>query len=243
MGVKVKQGIFHAVGVGPGEPELITLKAARILAAADAIFAPAGAQGGLGIAHAIVEPLGIDPAKFRDVVLSMSRDREQAAKAYQAAAKEIASELEEGRSVAWINEGDPLFYGTSMYLIEELRRLAPEVAINVIPGVTSIQASAARAGMELARWDDSVCVIPASHGLARLNEYADEFSTVCLLKVSAVFDELLDRLKSIVGPIRVVYVERVGMAGERVVTDLESLRGQKIPYFSLVLIHRHKETR
>ncbi|GAC1345540.1 MAG: precorrin-2 C(20)-methyltransferase [Isosphaeraceae bacterium] len=243
MGVKVKRGTFHAVGVGPGDPELITLKAARILAEADAIFAPAGAQGGSGIARAIVEPLGIDLEKFRDVFLPMSRDREQVAKAYRAAAEEIARELEGGRHIAWINEGDPLFYGTSIYLIEELHRIAPEIPVHVIPGVTSIQASAARLGMELARWDDSVCVIPASHGLDRLVKYADEFSTVCLLKVSAVFDELLDRLKPISASIRTVYVERVGMAGERVVTDLESLRGQTIPYFSLVLIHRHKETR
>jgi precorrin-2/cobalt-factor-2 C20-methyltransferase len=238
MAANAGLGVFYAVGVGPGDPELITLKAARILAEADVIFAPTCAGGRLGIAIEIVAPLGLPAAKFREVALPMSRDRDAVGGAYQAAVAEIACELEGGRIVAWVTAGDPLFYGTSLYVLEELRRFMPAVRMEVVPGVTSMSAAAARAGLDLARLDDGLLVIPAAYGLERLPKSLDEFSTICLLKVNSVFDSLLDRLRSIPQPFHAVYVERVGMPGERVVTDLDSLRGQKLPYFSMVLLRR-----
>lgn len=235
------RGTFYAVGVGPGDWELITFKAARILAEADAVFAPTGARGERGIARRIVEPLGLKAEKFRDVTLPMGRDRSAVAEIYRTAAREIVGELRAGRKIAWMTEGDPLFYGTSIRAIEAISELDPLIRVEVVPGVTSIQASAARVGIELARWDESVAVIPASHGLENLSRALEIFSTVCLLKVGAVFDELLDRLKKVEGRYRAVYVERVGMPNERVATDLESLRGRPIPYFSLILLRRAGE--
>src|SRR6516165_3807231 len=105
-------GIFYGVGVGPGDPELITRKAERVLAAVDWIFVPAGARGGAGFARRIVEPLGLAPEKFRPVSLCRSRDRGADREAYRCAAEEIVTELRRGKSVAWITEGDPLFYST-----------------------------------------------------------------------------------------------------------------------------------
>lgn len=238
MAANAGLGVFYAVGVGPGDPELITLKAARILAEVDVIFAPSCAGGRTGIAAEIVAPLGLQASKFRAVALPMSRDRDAVGGVYQAAVLEIARELECGRTVAWVTAGDPLFYGTSLHVLEELHRFAPAVRIEVVPGVTSMCAAAARAGLELARLDDSLLVIPAAYGLDRLPESLDEFATICLLKVNSVFDSLLDRLRSISQPFHAVYVERVGMPGERVVTDLDSLRGQTLPYFSMVLLRR-----
>ena len=104
-----------------------------------------------------------------------------------------------------------------------------------------MSAAAARVGLELARLDGRLLVIPAAYGLDRLPTTLDEFATVCLLKVNTVFDRLLDRLRSIPRPFHAVYVERVGMPGERVVTDLDSLRGQKLPYFSMVLLRRRPD--
>jgi precorrin-2/cobalt-factor-2 C20-methyltransferase len=230
-------GNFYGVGVGPGDPELITRKAERVLAAVDWIFLPAGARGGSGFARRIVEPLGLPPGKFRPVRLCMSRDRGADQQAYHSAAGEIVTELRRGKSAAWITEGDPLFYSTFLHLYAEMRRF-PEVKIEIVPGVTSTSAAAARAGVPVARLDEKVAVVPAAYGVERLPALLDEFATVFLLKVNSVFDRLLGALASLPRPVQTVYVERVGTPAERVIEDLGSLRGQELPYFSLVILRK-----
>jgi precorrin-2/cobalt-factor-2 C20-methyltransferase len=227
-------GTFFAVGVGPGDPELMTRKAERVLAAVDWIFLPA-ARGGTGFARRIVEPLGLPAAKFRPVALCMSRDRGADREAYRRAAEEIVAELRRGGSAAWITEGDPLFYSTFLHLYQELRRF-PDVRVEIVPGVTSANAAAARAGVPVARLDEKVAVVPAAYGVERLPSLLDEFATVFLLKVNGVFGRLLDALAALPRPVRAVFVEQVGTPAERVVENLESLRGQELPYFSLVIL-------
>ncbi len=231
--------MFYGVGVGPGDPELITRKAERVLAAVDWIFLPAGARGGEGFARRIIEPLGLPAARFRPVNLCMSRDRGGDADRYRRAAAEIVAELRRGKSVAWITEGDPLFYSTFLHLHEELCRV-PGLRIEIIPGVTSPCAAAARAGVPVSRLDEKVAVVPAAYGLERLPTLLDEFATVFLLKVNAVFGQLLEVLAALPRPVRAVYVEQVGTPAERVVEDLECLRDRELPYFSLVILRRRE---
>lgn len=234
-------GTFWGVGVGPGDPELMTLKAARILAEVDWIFCPAESGQGVSFAARIVAPLGLATEKFRPVSLCMSRQRGAAQQAYRCAAEAIVTELRQGRSAAWITEGDPLFYSTFPYIAEEVRRLCPEAAINIVPGVSSVQAAAARAAVPLARLEEAMAVLPAAYGLERLPMLLDSCATVALLKVHSVFDSLLDRLADMPKGIQAFYLEKGGTAEERVTNDLHSLRGQKLPYFSLVLLRRKDE--
>jgi precorrin-2/cobalt-factor-2 C20-methyltransferase len=228
-------GTFYGVGVGPGDPELITRKAERVLAAVDWIFLPSETKDGASFVRRIVEPLCLPDNKFRPVSLCMSRDRSVDGNAYRHAAGEIAVELRRGKSAAWITQGDPLFYSTFVHLYEELRRY-PELHIEIVPGVTSTSAAAARAGIAVARLDERVAVVPAAYGLARLPDLLDEFATVFLVKVHGVIDELLAALATVKLPVRAIYLEQVGTPAESLVTDLESLRGRKLPYFSLVIL-------
>jgi precorrin-2/cobalt-factor-2 C20-methyltransferase len=229
-------GTFYGVGVGPGDPELLTLKAARVLAEVDRIFHPSPSGHG-GLAARIVAPLGLPAARFRPVRLCMSRDRSEVESAYAAAAREIVGELRAGRSAAWITEGDPLFYSTFLHVYGELRKF-PGVRVEIVPGVTSPQAAAARAGVPVARLDERVAIVPAASGLDRLPALLEEFATVFLLKVHSVFDQLLDRLARLPRAPRALYLEKVGTPEERVVLDLFSLRGQALPYFSLVILQQ-----
>lgn len=228
-------GTFYGVGVGPGDPELITRKAERVLREVDWVFLPAGAKTG-SFVRRIVKPLGLPEEKFRPVSLCMSRDRTHDRQAYARAAGEIAHELRRGKSAAWVTEGDPLFYSTFLHVSEELRRGYPGVRTEIVPGVTSAGAAAARAGVAVARLDERVVIVPAAYGLGRLAGLLGEFATVFLLKVHAVFDQLLEALATLPGPVNAVYLEKVGTPEERVVTDLESLRGRELPYFSLVIL-------
>jgi precorrin-2/cobalt-factor-2 C20-methyltransferase len=229
-------GIVYGVGVGPGDPELITRKAERVLRAVDWIFLPAGGRGG-GFARRIIEPLGLPAEKFRPVSLCMSRDRSADGNAYTRAAAEIVAELRGGKSAAWVTEGDPLFYSTFVHLHEALGRY-PEVRVEIVPGVPSTFAAAARAGLPVASLDERVAVVPAAYGIERLGSLLEEYATVFLLKVHGSIDRLLAELASVPGRVRAVYLEQVGTPAERVVIDLESLRGQELSYFSLVILRR-----
>jgi precorrin-2/cobalt-factor-2 C20-methyltransferase len=230
-------GTFYGVGVGPGDPELLTRKAVRILESVDWIYHPVSARTGTSIARGIVAPLQLAEEKFRPVPLRMSRERAADLAVYHRAAEELLAELRQGRSVAWITEGDPLFYSTFLYVYEEVRR-HPEIPVQVVPGVTSLQAAAARAGVPLAQLGERLAVLPALAGVEALPELLEQFATVCLLKVSSMLEPLLDRLGALPFPVQTFYLERLGMPGERVTSDLASLRGQELPYFSLVLVRR-----
>ncbi|MGQ4808430.1 Precorrin-2 C(20)-methyltransferase [Candidatus Entotheonellaceae bacterium PAL068K] len=231
-------GTFYGVGVGPGDPELLTCKAVRILNQVDRILYPAEARGGPSFCQRITLPLGLPEAKCQVVYLGMSRHRSDNLRTYETAVDDIVSELRQGKSVAWMTQGDPLFYSTFIHLYEEMRRRFPEVRIEVVPAVTSPSAAAALAGVPVARLDEKVAVLPAMYGLEGLTARLDEFATVFLMKVSSVFDQLLDALRATPYPVQAVYVERVGTPEERLVTDLETLRSQKLPYFSLVILRK-----
>ncbi len=240
---KTMIGTLYGVGVGPGDPELLTQKAVRILGEVDWIFHPYDNPDGSSFSKRIVAPLGLPDAKFRSIHLTMSRNRSQDLQTYDMAADAIFKELRDGKSVAWITQGDPFFYSTFMYLYEQMRRRYPEVPIEVIPGVTSPSAASARAGVPISHLDEKVAVLPATYGLGALPALLDEFATVFLMKVNRVFDPLLEVLAGLPTPVQAIYMEKVGTAEERIVTDIETLKGQKLPYFSLVLLRRHPEGR
>ncbi|ETW98653.1 MAG: hypothetical protein ETSY1_17925 [Candidatus Entotheonella factor] len=236
-------GTFYGVGVGPGDPELLTQKAVRVLGEVDWIFHPYDNPDGTSFSKRIIAPLGLPDSKFKSVHLTMSRDRSKDRQTYDVAADAIFSELRQGRSVAWITQGDPFFYSTFMYLYEQMRKRYPEVSIEVIPGVTSPSAASARAGVPISRLHEKVAVLPATYGLEALPGLLDEFATVFLMKVNRVFDQLLEILAGLPTPVQAIYMEKVGTAEERIVTDLETLKGENLPYFSLVLLRRHSDER
>jgi precorrin-2/cobalt-factor-2 C20-methyltransferase len=154
----------------------------------------------------------------------------------------MARELHQGKSVAWVTQGDPLFYSTFIHLYLEMRRRFPDVPITIVPGVTSPHAAAAAAGVPVSLLDEKVAVVPAVYGLDHLPGLLDDFATVFLMKINTVFDQLLETLAALPHHVHTVYAEQVGTPAERLVTDLHSLRGQKLSYFSLVILRQDKST-
>jgi precorrin-2/cobalt-factor-2 C20-methyltransferase len=235
-------GTFYGVGLGPGDPELLTRKAVRVLSEVDWIFYPSELKSGTSFSWRIIAPLGLAAEKFRQVAMGMSQDRAADLQTYETAVDAIVGELRQGKSVAWITQGDPLFYSTFINLYTEMRCRFPDVPIEIVPGVTSAHAAAAMAGVPVSRLEEKVAIVPAVYGLGALPSLLEEFATVFLMKVNAVFDQLLETLATVSYPVQAVYVEKVGTAEERLVTDLESLRGQKLSYFSLVILRPDRRT-
>ena len=208
----------------------------RILNEVDQIYIPAESARQTSFAGAILAALDLPADKLRHVPLCMERGANVNQERYRQAAQEIARELERGKNIAWATEGDPLFYSTFLRLWRKLRELVSPTDIEIVPGISSIQAGAARAGVPVALRDEKVAIVPATYGIDRLPELAREFATIFLLKVHLVFDELVTKLEKAGIAKEAWYLENIGTPSERVVTDLASLRGQKLPYFSMVIL-------
>lgn len=238
-----------AVGLGPGDPELITLKGLRAIEAADVFFVPRSRDGETSLALRIARPW-IDPERQQvvELALPMTTDADQLVPAWQAAADRIAASLaararEDQRETAqgvYLLLGDPLLYGTFTYIWHELTTRYPQVAITIIPGITSFAAAAARAQCVLSTMSDRVTIVPANHetDAAHLRRLLRDADTLILMKVGSVMPQVLTALEELDLLDNTIYAERVGMPEELIMRDVRTLRGQRRPYLSLLIVRR-----
>ena len=226
-------GAVWGLGVGPGDPELLTLKALRLLRAADLVVYPATAAGE-SLTREIVAP-------------HLDRDREEMAvrtpiaaarfpprTVYDRAADAIAARAAAGDRVAVLCEGDPFLYGSFMYLFA---RLSERARVEVVPGVSSLTACAARLGAPLAARNDVLSVIPAGLDDADLARRLDSADAAAIVKVGRHFARLRRVLAAQGLADRARYVERATMPNERS-APLAAVDPATVPYFSMVLVHK-----
>ena len=230
---------LYAVGVGPGDPELLTRKAERILRSVPVICAPTGAADAGSVALAIVEPF-VDRSRQEVLtrVFPMRKDEAELLPFWEETAAEVAQRVRAGQDVAFITIGDPLLYSTFLYLYRIFRDQYPEIRIEIVPGITSVGAAAAAAGVPLGISADRLAILPATYEEAQLRQTLLDFDTVVLMKVSRIFDRVYRLLKELGLERSGVFVRRVGSSEEEVVTDLASLVGRKLDYLSLLIVRK-----
>ncbi|BBA71395.1 precorrin-2 C(20)-methyltransferase [Geobacter sulfurreducens] len=230
---------IYAVGVGPGDPELLTRKAERIIRSADVICAPTGAADAASYALSIVEDL-IDPSRQEvlPLVFPMRKDQEGLDAFWEEAAAQVAERVRHGRDVAFITIGDPFLYSTFLYLYRIFRERYPELSVEIVPGISSITAAAAAAGVPLGMAAERIAILPTTYEDAELRETLARYDTVVLMKVNRVFDRVYALLKELGLERSGVFVRRVGSADEEVVFDLERLVGEKLDYLSLLIVRK-----
>lgn len=223
-------GTLYGIGVGPGDPELLTLKALRLIEQAEVVAYPC-LPGAESFARSVVA--AVIPAEAREIAIEvpMTPAREPAQAAYDAGAARIAAELDAGRDVVCLCEGDPLFYGSFMYLHA---RLAPRFEVVVVPGVTSLTACAAAAGRPLVARNEALTVLPAPMDDEALRRRLEAAETVAIMKVGRHLPRLRALLarEGLAG--KAVYVERATLGAERVMPLAEA--PEEAPYFSMVLV-------
>ncbi|PCJ82883.1 MAG: precorrin-2 C(20)-methyltransferase [Hyphomicrobiales bacterium] len=225
-------GILYGLGVGPGDPELITLKAARILTQAKIVAYPAP-DSGVSFARAIAAAHIADDAIELPIVVPMRPDKFPH-DVYARAAKQIAAHLREGQNVAVLCEGDPFFYGSFMYLYD---LLSGEFPCEVVPGVSSLTACAAVAGRPLAGRNSMLSVIPGPLENAVIGAQLRACDAAAIMKVGRHFA----RLRALIieeGLLdAAVYVERATLA-QQIVKPLADVSEDSAPYFSMILIDK-----
>jgi precorrin-2/cobalt-factor-2 C20-methyltransferase len=231
--------VVYAVGVGPGDPELLTRKAERILREVDVICAPTGAAEAGSYALSIVEGF-IDRSRQEVLVqvFPMVKDQQGLDPFWEEAADQVAQRIAEGKNVAFITIGDPFLYSTYLYIHRIFRSKYPQIAIEVVPGVSSILAASAAAGIPLGLGGERIAILPAVYEHDELKRTLEEFDTVVLMKVSRVFDKVYQVLKELGREKGGVFVRRVGSGEEEVHFDLEALLGKKLDYLSMLIVRK-----
>ena len=234
----INLGTLYGIGVGPGDPEWITVKAARILGACRHIAAPRARIAADSVALDIARTYLRLDAVVCELVFPMTSDQAVLSASWHEAAGAVHKILATGEDCAFITLGDPLLYSTYISLLRAIRELDPAVSVVTVPGVTAFSAAAALASFPVGQGKQPVTIVPASDDLALLTEALDRGGTVVLMKVGRRLETVLDVLESRGLLDHAVFVAHAGMANQRVETDLRSLRGlpEEAGYLSLLLI-------
>ena len=230
-------GTLYGLGIGPGDPELITLKARDILARVPVIAYPAP-EGGESLVRAIAAPHV--PAGRDEIAIAtpMTIDRFPAREVYDRYAAILAGHLAAGRDVAVLCEGDPFFYGSFMYLFERLAGAHPAV---VVPGVSSLAAVAAAAEVPLVSRNEVLCVLPAPMSEAELEARLARAEAAAIVKVGRHLAKVRRVLRRLGLDASATYVERASMTNERIVPLVDVADATQAPYFSMILVRRPRE--
>lgn len=189
-----KYGTLYGVGVGPGDPELLTLKAARVLRQVDRIYAARSTKKTASTALSIITPHIGDPSKVVCLGFPMTKDRKALEKAWQDNARLVLEHLKSGRDAAVITLGDPMTYSTFGYLMRTILDMEPETPIEVVPGVTSFQAAAATSRTVLAEGEESLAVVSGALGKANIAALGAAADTLVVLKAYKRFGEIKEGL-------------------------------------------------
>jgi precorrin-3B C17-methyltransferase len=233
---------LYAIGVGPGSPDLLTVRAVEILRKVPVIFSPLSAMGTTSRALEVVTPY-LDRSRQRLVELAfpMQKEQEELESEWEEAVREIVTNLGPQEEGAFITIGDVSLYSTFYYVQRILTARHPEVKLELVPGIPSFSAVAALLQIPYGIADDRIAILPATFERERLARAIQEHDTVILMKVNRVLDQVIDLLETRGLLDKAVFITKCGMPDQEVVYDLRSLRGSSPSYFSLILVNKSAE--
>jgi len=235
----MRPGTLYTIGLGPGDPELVTVKAARLLGAAR-VIAYFAKRGRTGHARTIAGPHlapGVEELRFEypftiEVAVEDPRYRAEIGQFYEECAGTLAMRLRDGVDVALLCEGDPFFYGSSMYLFDRLRGAFRQ---EIVPGVTAMSGCWTSARTPVVHGDDTLSVLPGTLDADRMAERLAGCDAAVIMKVGRNLPKIRLALRQAGMLDRALYVERGTMSAERVM-PLAEHDGTPAPYFALVLV-------
>ena len=232
-------GTLYGVGLGPGDPELVTLKAARLIAAAPVVahFRKRGRAGHARTIASSLIPAAAIEAAFEYPVTTEVDFREEAYVCsirdfYSASADALKSHLDEGRDVALLCEGDPFFYGSFLHMYDRIKASHPVV---VVPGITGMSGCWTAAGAPITYGDDVMTVLPGTLDQHDLTARLKTTDAAVIMKVGSNLEKIRAAVKAAGRLDDAIYVERGSMRGEKVM-PLASLAENAAPYFSIILV-------
>lgn len=220
------KGKLYGVGVGPGDPELLTVKAVRVIESCDVVIAPSAMDGGTSIALEIAKEYIKPETKVEILHFPMGKaDREE--KIYSAY-QTVEAYLAKGKNVAFLTIGDPFVYSTYIYLLEHFTEEG--YMIQTIPGITSFTASASIAGLPLVVGDETLLILPAT----RIEEVENQ-KYIVIMKVYKNEEKVIDHLEK--KGYTYTYVKKAGREGQEILKDKQEIISRR-EYMALIIAHK-----
>ncbi|MFC0471948.1 precorrin-2 C(20)-methyltransferase [Halalkalibacter kiskunsagensis] len=231
-------GTLYGLGVGPGDPELLTIKAFRKLKEADVIAYPKKRKGSKSYAHRIID-VYITPGEkeMLGLVFPMTKDPTILEREWSNTVDQVWEYLKIGKDVAFVTEGDPLLYSTFIHMMNLVKERHPEVEIKTVPGISSINGAASRLGIALAEGDDHVAIVPARDDYETMKKAIVENDCVIFIKVAKVMDLMLDVLRDLDLLDKSSVVTKV-TSDEEVVWDIRELERAELEYLTLMVVRK-----
>ncbi|MWC30618.1 precorrin-2 C(20)-methyltransferase [Paenibacillus sp. MMS18-CY102] len=235
----LKLGTLYGVGVGPGDPELITVKAFRLLKECPVIAYPRKRMGAKSYALEIVE-LYVNTAEkeMLGLVFPMTKDQATLDREWNKTAELIWQHLQAGQDIAFVTEGDPNLYSTFIHMARLMQQLHPEVPILSVPGISSVLGAAARLNVPLADGDDQVAIVPATGDRDEMKRAIVEHDAIVFIKVAKVLDMMIDILEELHLVDKASVVTKVTSPQELVWRNIRELKGQELEYLTLMVVRK-----
>ena len=231
-------GTLYGLGVGPGDPELITVKAFRKLQECPVIAYPKKLKGSKSYAHRIVE-MYIQPSEkeMLGLIFPMTKDEETLRIEWAKSVETIYTYLAKGQDVAFVTEGDPMLFSTFIHLMKLMRETHADVPIETVAGISSFNGSANRLGIPLSDGDDHVAMIPATENMEDMRRVLETHDAVVFIKVAKVLNEMLDLLEEM-NLLYGVHVVTKVTSDEEVIWNVDELRGVELNYLSCMVVRK-----
>lgn len=231
-------GIFYGIGVGPGDPELLTLKAVKVIKEADVIIAPKTEKKEDSTALSIARPYLKEDVEILHLVFPMVNDASALTDAWENNKNSILKELEAGKKVVFLTLGDPMFYSTYMYVYRLLKD-SPH-SIETVPGIPAFCALGSQLGQPLAEGTDVLSIIPATMQEEEMDKILSVADNVVLMKVYKNFAQVVEKLKYHGFSENAVMISKCGLPDEQVSYNLDEVDADKVNYLSTILAKKRK---
>ncbi len=230
-----KPGILYGLGVGPGDPELIPVKTARILQEVDMVFSASSTKNKHSLATNIASNYLSENTSVRLLPFPMTKNRREAEKAWEEHSQKIVEKLEQGFNVAFLTLGDPLTYSTYGYLLKIIKRDYPHIQIETIPGITSYQAGAAAVNTPLVEGEENLLLLSGVEGGQGLRNITEKVDNVVFLKAYKNMQDIVDTLQESGHGKHSVGILRCGFPEEEIVWDIQELKDKPPKYWTMVI--------
>lgn len=231
-------GVLYGLGVGPGDPELITVKAFRMIQECPVIAYPKKLKGSKSYAHRIVEVyINPDEKDMLGLVFPMTKDKAILDREWHQTVELVWQKLAEGKDVAFVTEGDPMLFSTFIHLMKLMQQLHPEVVIKTVPGISSFNGSASRLGIPLADGDDKVAMIPATDNYEEMRKVIEDHDAIVFIKVAKVLDLMLQVLRDL-DLLHCASVVTKVTSDEEIIWDINELDGAELEYLSCMVVRK-----
>lgn len=234
-----KTGVLYGLGVGPGDPELLTVKAFRILKQSPVIAYPNKRSGSKSYALTITETyVNTQEKEMVGLIFPMTKDKETLEKQWNKTVETVWQHLKAGKDVAFVTEGDPLLYSTFIHMMRLIQEAHPEVEVQSVPGISSVNGAASRLGLPLADGDDQLAIVPATEDYEAMKKAIIQHDCTIFIKVAKVLDMMIAILRELNLIDKAAVATKVTSGEEMIWRNVEDLEGTELEYLTLMVVRK-----